>query len=198
MRIAVARDEAFNFIYRANLDALKACAEVVCFSPLNDTALPACDLLYLPGGYPELFAAALEQNAAMREAIHDFAMQGGYIFAECGGMMYLTHHIEMDSISYVMCDVLPLECTMENAHLHLGYRKISADTQELKGHEFHYSEVREISSADLQVSCNQLSAKEKEMPTAVYRYKNVIAGYTHWYWAESGFEAFLKAFTSFA
>lgn len=197
MIIAVAKDEAFNFTYRANIDAMKVCGKVVFFSPLSDQELPKCDMLYLPGGYPELFAEMLEQNASMRHSIHQYVEQGGFAFAECGGMMYLTNSISIDGKSYAMCDVFPFLATMENAHLHLGYRCISTDNDTLKGHEFHYSEVKENANSEIQITQNQLSAKGKEVATSIYRYKNVFAGYTHWYWAEKGFENFLNNFNVF-
>ena len=112
MRIAIAKDEAFNFIYRANVDAMKACGEVCYFSPLADQGIPACDFLYLPGGYPELFAEALAKNTSMKESIRYYAEKEGAIFAECGGMMYLTESIEINGELYPMCGVLPFKCTM--------------------------------------------------------------------------------------
>ena len=91
--IAVARDEAFNFPYPANIDALARRGRVVFFSPLRDRSLPDCDLLYLPGGYPELFAQQLSDNAAMRKSIRDYAEAGGRVLAEGGGFMYLCRDI---------------------------------------------------------------------------------------------------------
>lgn len=177
--IAIARDSAFNFTYRANIDALRSIGEIVFFSPLSDEALPKCDMLYLPGGYPELFAEQLSANNSMRESIRRFAESGGRIFAECGGFMYLCSDI--DGVS--MCGVLPFSATMEGAHLHLGYRVTDDGT--CRGHEFHYSTIvpTEIPSS-VTVINNQLSAKGIPVPTSVFRYKNVVAGYTHWYWAE--------------
>ena len=165
MRILVARDEAFNFIYRANIDALCQIGEVAYFSPLHDDCLPECDLLYLPGGYPELFLEDLGRNKEMCLQIKEYAEQGGRIIAECGGFMYLCKDIDGEP----MCGVFPFSATMENSRLHLEYREHNG----AKGHEFHYSDLRE--PCDL-----------------VNRYKNVIAGYTHWYWAESGFESLWK------
>jgi len=193
MKIAIAKDEAFNFIYKANIDAMKACGEVIFFSPLTDQKLPACDMLYLPGGYPELFAEALAKNKSMKDSIQSYAEKKGSIFAECGGMMYLTKSIEINGEEYPMCDVLPFKSTMKNAHLHLGYRIIPLNENSLKGHEFHYSEVEEsVQSPFVQTTQNQLSAKRMPVKTTIYQYKNVIAGYTHWYWAEYGFESFLS------
>lgn len=181
MIIAIAQDEAFNFTYRANIDRMKECGEVVFFSPLRDVCLPECDLLYLPGGYPELFADELSANVSMREGIRDFAERGGRIFAECGGFMYLTQSID----GIPMCGVFPMEATMRNARLHLGYRTMKYEGRLLKGHEFHYSEVvdKDIPD-DVEVVREQKNAKGAPVDTAVYKYRNVVGGYTHWYWGE--------------
>lgn len=206
MKILIARDEAFNFTYRANIDRLAEMGEVEFFSPLHDTpeaverltheltttvsstpfaiaeeqAVASC--LYLPGGYPELFAEALSANVAMRRAIKCFAEAGGRIFAECGGFMYLCRHID----GMPMCDVLPLEATMEGARLHLGYRQMEWEGRTVKGHEFHYSSIKACELPDsVEVLRIQRSAMGKEVDTPIYKYKNVIAGYTHWYWAEN-------------
>lgn len=160
--IAVARDEAFNFTYRANLDALRSLAPIRYFSPLRDTALPTCDLLYLPGGYPELFASDLAANSSMRQSIRAFAEAGGHVLAECGGFMYLCQEID----GHAMCDVLPYQATMQDAHLHLGYREMTVGQTIIHGHEFHYSSVK------------------PEVPFPLCRHINVKAGYTHWYWAD--------------
>ncbi|MBQ0019412.1 MAG: hypothetical protein KBT39_02710 [Bacteroidales bacterium] len=182
MRIAIAHDEAFNFQYRANIDALRELGEVIFFSPLRDAALPSCSLLYLPGGYPELFAEQLSANTSMRASIKAFAEADGHVYAECGGFMYLTQDID----GIPMCGVLPPQATMQGARLHLGYRQMQlSDGTIIRGHEFHYSSVRELSPCT-KTSCQQ-NAKGVCVDTPIYHYKNVIAGYTHWYWAEQGF-----------
>ena len=184
--IAIAKDSAFNFTYRANIDALRELGEVVFFSPLNDERMPDCDLLYLPGGYPELFASDLTNNASMRESIKAFAENGGRIFAECGGFMYLCNDID----GIPMCGVFSFSATMMDAKLHLGYRQMAKDNCQLpKGHEFHYSSIIEpdILPDGIVRKQSQMSAKGKAVDTALYHYKNVLAGYTHWYWAETGF-----------
>lgn len=189
-RILVARDEAFNFLYRANLDALSAWGDVQFFSPLHDIQLPPCDWLYLPGGYPELFAEPLAANRAMREAIRAYAEAGGRIFAECGGFMYLCRSVG----SVPMCGVLPLVATMDGARLHLGYRQMEWGGEPWRGHEFHYSSIvdenaestqQSLREAGVEVVRNQHSASGKPVDTPIYKFKNVIAGYTHWYY-ESG------------
>jgi cobyrinic acid a,c-diamide synthase len=180
-KVAVARDEAFNFIYRANLDRLHELgAELSFFSPLDDDAPPqGADLMYIPGGYPEFLAGRLAANRPMREAIRDYAAGGGRILAECGGMLYLCRTLD----SAPMCGVLPLDGTMEGMRLHLGYRELHlANGLRLRGHEFHYSTVR----GEMPSVARQFSARGDEVPTPLYRYNNVIAGYTHLYWADGG------------
>ena len=160
--IAVARDAAFNFTYRANIDALRSLGDISFFSPLQDAALPQCDLLYLPGGYPELFAEQLAGNTAMRMQIRAYAEAGGRVLAECGGFMYLCRDID----GQPMCGILPYSATMQGARLHLGYRETVLNGIALRGHEFHYSTT------------------VPEAPTPFVHYKNIWAGYPHWYWAD--------------
>lgn len=176
--IAIAQDEAFNFTYRANIDVLRRKYRVIPFSPLRDSAIPQCDSLYLPGGYPELFTDELAENVSMRRSIKAYAERGGEIFAECGGFMYLCKDID----GREMCGVFPFRATMEGARLHLGYR---TDADGKRGHEFHYSHICEETLTDgITVERTQKTAKGKPVDTAVYHYRNVTAGYTHWYWAE--------------
>ncbi len=183
MKYLIAYDEAFNFIYRANIDALAAKGEVEWFSPLGDDRLPTCDWLYLPGGYPELFAQKLAANTAIRHQIRDYAEQGGHIFAECGGFMYLCKDID----GLPMCGVLPLSATMQGARLHLGYRQMEWYGRKWRGHEFHYSTVIEqpLEDTGVQIHRLQSTADGSPVPTPIYQYKNVLAGYTHWYWGEN-------------
>ena len=177
LRVCVARDEAFNFTYAENLRALAQLGDVVFFSPLRDGTLPPCDALYLPGGYPELFADQLTANAEMRHSIGAFAARGGQIFAECGGFMYLCREID----GREMCGVFPFAATMEGARLHLGYRQLG----EMRGHEFHYSSLRSDDGAgDVERIGGQRTATGRAVETALYRRWNTVAGYTHWYWAE--------------
>ncbi len=176
-RLLVARDEAFNFLYPSNLDVLSQVGEVQFFSPLHDRELPACDWLYLPGGYPELFADQLTANAPMRQAIYRYAESGGRVFAECGGFMYLCQAID----DKAMCGVLPMRATMQEARLHLGYRQMEWGGSMWRGHEFHYSSIVEASlPADIQIFRGQCSASGSAVSTPLYRYRNVVAGYTHW------------------
>ena len=183
LRIAVARDNAFNFTYRENIRKLSEKGEIIYFSPIADSKLPDnIDFLYLPGGYPEFYLEELSANKTMLCSIADYIENGGKAFAECGGMMYLCKSIiGMDGKQYPVVGVLDNVATMESMKLHLGYRKFIYKDREIRGHEFHYSSVKE---ENLESVVNQYSARNTLCPTPVYRYKNLIAGYTHWYWGE--------------
>ncbi len=184
LKVAVARDEAFNFIYEENIRSLLTSphydVELAFFSPLNDSRLPDADFVYLPGGYPELYADRLEDNESMRQSIRQYAEGGGRIYGECGGMIYLGEEIDGKK----MCGVLPLTTTMKEARLTLGYRTVAIDGITLRGHEFHYSRIADDSRAE-KAQSQQTNVRGHDVATPVYRYKNVIAGYTHLYWAEN-------------
>ncbi|MDE6685241.1 MAG: cobyrinate a,c-diamide synthase, partial [Duncaniella sp.] len=135
-------------------------------------------IVYLPGGYPELYASQLEANVTMRDSIREYVESGGRLLGECGGMIYLCRDI--DGIG--MCGVFPLGVTMQDARLSLGYRTVEMQGLTLRGHEFHYSRVTDDGA--IPSIARQCNAKGKNVNTPVYRYKNCIAGYTHLYWAE--------------
>lgn len=185
--IAVARDEAFSFLYEENLEALAQCGELRFFSPLADQELPDADMLYLAGGYPELHAAALSRNTAMLEAVASFCRNGGVVYAECGGMMYLGAAMRSrDGEMFPMCGVLDLETSMAEPRLHLGYRKVRlhnpAFPHELRGHEFHYSCITRQGTIDNVAMVT--TARDKQVDTAIFRWQNVFASYIHLYWGE--------------
>ena len=186
LRIAVARDAAFNFTYRENLSQLSQLGQVRYFSPLAGDPLPEADLVYLPGGYPELFAAELSSRRETMQQLRDYAESGGRILAECGGMIYLSKAIEgVEGGPYPLCGILPFSATMDGARLHLGYRRlVDAAGREWRGHEFHYSAVTAPDA--LPSVAQQYDARGGAVATPLYRYKNVIAGYTHLYWGETG------------
>ncbi len=149
VRIAVARDEAFNFIYAETLAALeRAGAEIVFFSPVHDDSLPDnIDGLYLPGGYPELYGKQLSENTTMLESVRA-AVQGELpTVAECGGFLYLSASLEdTDGRNWPMAGVLPGHGSNAGRLVRFGYGYISAeqDTLLLRAgekvpvHEFHY------------------------------------------------------------
>lgn len=143
VRVAVAADSAFSFLYRENMKMLEECATVFTFSPLTDRNLPPCDLLYLPGGYPEVFAAKLSENTELQSAIFRYAEEGGAIYAECGGLMYLTEKIG----NFPMAGILKASCEMTSSLQNFGYVEITLKKDcllgkrgdKLTGHEFHKS-----------------------------------------------------------
>jgi cobyrinic acid a,c-diamide synthase len=184
--IAVARDEAFNFIYHANIETLKRYGDVRFFSPIHDRELPEADLLYLAGGYPELHAETLAANASMRNAIAEWCRNGGATWAECGGLMYLGQTLTLaDGATHPMCGVLDLDTTMQDAKLTLGYRKVypaDANGVELRGHEFHYSRISRQGEIDTIAEIR--NARDQEVPTSLFRVGNTIASYLHLYWGE--------------
>ncbi|GAB6126362.1 cobyrinate a,c-diamide synthase [Humidesulfovibrio idahonensis] len=151
VRIGVARDRAFCFLYEENLRLLaEAGAELHFFSPLAEAALPdGLDGLYLPGGYPELAARELSANAPMREAVRAFCASGRPVWAECGGYMYLLRELaDAEGRAWPMCGALSGRAVMRARRSALGYREARTVADGpfgpagtlLRGHEFHYSE----------------------------------------------------------
>ncbi|MES2413746.1 MAG: cobyrinate a,c-diamide synthase [Pseudomonadota bacterium] len=139
--IAVARDAAFCFIYPANVDCLEDMgAQLQYFSPLHDGALPNCDALWLPGGYPELHGEALAANLTMKTSIHAHCNAGKPLWAECGGMMALFERITtVDGASRQAWGVFPGEVTLQKRLAALGPQQLPVDGGVLRGHTFHYS-----------------------------------------------------------
>lgn len=183
MKVAVARDQAFNFIYAENLRRLSQLGELVYFSPLANEAVPASDLVYLPGGYPEFYLDQLAAADQTRLTLRDHVQRGGKVLAECGGMMYLCCELrDEQGQAYPMAGILELEATMEQMRLRLGYRKLQLGGQEWRGHEFHYSR---IATGEEPTKGQQRSARDEEVPTLLYAKGNVRAGYTHLYFGEA-------------
>ncbi len=148
--IAIARDGAFNFYYQDNLDLLEAHgARLLPFSPMDDPSIPPeADALYLGGGFPEMHAARLAANCSMLASVRRAAEAGMPIYAECGGLMYLTRGIvDGAGTNHPMVGLLPGGCSMEGSHLHLAYVEARALRTNLlgpsgtaaRGHEFHWS-----------------------------------------------------------
>ncbi|WP_025761430.1 cobyrinate a,c-diamide synthase [Dyadobacter tibetensis] len=193
LRIAVARDAAFSFTYQQNIEALSRLGTIYWFSPLTDDRLPEVDFLYLPGGYPELYAKELSENRSMTQSVFDYCDGGGVVWAECGGMMYLGQSlVDQGGGLFPMSRVFNFSTSMERAKLSLGYRKLVMEDMQIRGHEFHYSnlieDMEEASNAmlDLQV----FTARDREVSTSLYQHKNTYASYLHLYWGEN--DDFLK------
>ena len=157
-RIAVARDEAFCFAYAETLESLRdAGAELVFFSPVHDAALPGgAGGLYLPGGYPELYAGQLSQNAAMRRAVRRAVEAGLPTVAECGGFLYLGQSLEgEDGAVHPMAGALPGAGVRRQKLVRFGYAQLTARADSLllragetvPVHEFHYWDSTENGAA---------------------------------------------------
>ena len=182
-------DESFSFLYRETIDRM---GNVTFFNPEKDVPdFDGVDMLYLPGGYPEKHLEALVDAVATRQAIKEYAEQGGRLIAECGGMMYLCDKIVTDDGEWPMCGVLPYIITARKAErkLSLGYRRFLLNGREYRGHEFHYTQFL----GDIPPSITQVyNAKGESVQTPVFKYKHVMASYTHLYWGELELEEILK------
>lgn len=154
VRIGIASDEAFCFYYQENLRLLKeAGARLIPFSPLRDERLPGgIKGIILGGGYPELHCEALSRNQVLLQQIREFGLNGGPIYAECGGFMFLMEAIrDLKGNLYSMVGIFPMHCVMEARLEVLGYREITTGVDSIlgpsgtivKGHEFHYSKIAE-------------------------------------------------------
>lgn len=139
--IAVARDAAFSFIYEANLDTLEALgAHLRFFSPLADRAVPDCDAIWLPGGYPELHPRRLQVNMRIADSLRLHAASGTPIWAECGGMMPLFDEMQTaDGQRYRMWGLLPGTVAMQQRLAAIGPQQLDTAHGPLRGHAFHFS-----------------------------------------------------------
>lgn len=187
LRIAVARNrESFAFIYQETLRKFEELGTVLFFDPEKDENLPSrTDLLYLPGGYPEKRQTDLNNNPILHE-IKEYAENGGRVLAECGGMIYLSEKIINDGGECRMAGVLPISITNEKKErrLALGYRQFGYNRQKFRGHEFHYTQISP-DSIHVPSVAQVYNAKGEAVTTPIYRYKNVIASYTHLYLGET-------------
>lgn len=176
--IAIARDAAFGFIYPANLDMLRTLgAELKFFSPLANEALPACDALWLPGGYPELHAASLAANSAWQAALQAHMAAGKPLLAECGGMMSLFETItDRDGTTHPGAGLLPGHTRMQARLAALGTQVAELPEGRLNGHTFHYSK----SETPLAPLARAFTPAGRE-GEAIYRLGRLTASYVHFY-----------------
>ncbi|MFK4073073.1 cobyrinate a,c-diamide synthase [Ectopseudomonas khazarica] len=179
VRIGVARDEAFAFLYQANLDLLQALgAELHYFSPLADSALPEVDSLYLPGGYPELYLAELEANQAMAAAIRAHHQAGKPLLAECGGMLYLLDELrDKQGASGRMLGLLAGSATLQPRLTALALQEVGLAEGLLRGHTYHHSRLDSPLTPHAQARC----PNGKPVAEAVYRLGRLTASYIHFY-----------------
>ena len=179
VRIGVPLDRAFSFYYLENFDALRnAGAEIVFFDAINDKNLPDVDGLYIGGGFPEMFMNEIEANSSLRRDIHTAIDAGMPVYAECGGLMYLSRSISWNGDVKKMVGVLPCDIEMTKkvqAHGYTVLQKINGE--ELRGHEFHYSRVRNL--GDVKFLYKVIRGKGIDGKNDGIIYKNVIASYAH-------------------
>jgi cobyrinic acid a,c-diamide synthase len=184
-RILIARDQAFNFIYTETIAAFKTLGSVAYFSPLKDKSLAAADLIYLPGGYPELFLKELSANREMREQLRSYYRNGGKILAECGGMMYLGNAIcDETGIAYPMAGVLDFETGMAGKKLSMGYKVVTVNGQQLRGHEFHYSQFVNKPAYNAK-GITIVNARNESLSLPIFSSANLLASYFHFYFANN-------------
>lgn len=179
VRIGVARDNAFAFLYQANLDLLRELgAELVFFSPLRDGALPEVDSLYLPGGYPELHLQALAENRAMALAIHAHHEMGKPILAECGGMLYLLDALtDAAGERAELLGLLPGEARMQKRLAALALQAVTLPEGILRGHTFHHS----LLDSSAEPLARGVCPNDKPVAEAVFRRGRLTASYIHFY-----------------
>jgi cobyrinic acid a,c-diamide synthase len=180
VRIGIARDSAFSFLYRANLDLLRALgAELVFFSPLTDSNLPLVDSVYLPGGYPELHLPQLSANRAMAQALRRHVAAGKPLYAECGGMLYLLESLtDVEGRRAELAGILPGSATMQPRLRGLGYQSAPCPGGgTLRGHTFHHS--------TMETTLTPWAHGERLYNTspgeAIYRDDSLVASYLHNY-----------------
>jgi cobyrinic acid a,c-diamide synthase len=193
VRIAVARDAAFCFVYEDNLRLLtESGAELCYFSPLSDDRLPGgISGIYLPGGYPELFAEKLAANRPLKEETRRAVEAGMPVYAECGGFIYLSQGVATEKTLHPFVGVFPVSTRMLMRRKALGYRQVEISGECViggkgilaRGHEFHYSEMEEM-PADVE-RLYEVSRKGVVLGREGYRHKNCLASYIHIHFGSS-------------
>ncbi len=181
--VAVARDEAFSFIYDANLNLLRQMgATLVFFSPLHDAELPEADSLWLPGGYPELHAQALADNHAMQGQIRDFYLAGKPILAECGGFLYCLEDLtDLEDHCYSMAGLLQGHGAMRGKRGCQGMQTAMLPEGEVQAHAHHRSR-----SAGTPEPIGYGRRQRHPAPgEAIYREKRLTASYLHLFFASN-------------
>ena len=193
VRIAVARDAAFCFVYEDNLRLLRERGAELCdFSPLADAALPdGISGIYLPGGYPELFAEKLAANAPLMEEIRGAIEADMPVYAECGGFIYLTRGVAGAETTPPLVGIFPVQTRMLPRRKALGYREVELTGESViggtgsvaRGHEFHYSEMGEMPAGVERLY--RVSKKGLSLGLEGYRYRNCLASYIHLHFGSS-------------
>lgn len=187
-RIGIIKDSAFQFYYPENLDALVAAgAEIEFISPLEMQALPQLHALYIGGGFPETHAAQLSENKSFSRQLKTMVEDGFPIYAECGGLMYLGEELILEDKHYPMTGILPLAFDFYRRPQGHGYTIVKVEGEnpyfpvgaEIKGHEFHYSRIKDWSGEDKDLVFRMQRGAGIHADRDGILYKNVLATYTH-------------------
>jgi len=187
VNIAVARDEAFNFYYQDNLDLLTAWgARLTPVSPLHDAGLPPeIDGIYIGGGFPEMYAGELEANAAFRKAVAAAAQAGMPLYAECGGLMYLSQGITgFQNERHAMVGLVPAWTAMQPQRTRIGYATVSVlrdnilghKGERLRGHLFHWSKLPDPTG---EAAYRILDSENQREGFVLGPEDNILASYLH-------------------
>ncbi len=194
LKIGLAYDNAFNFYYNENLEALEDLGcEIIKFSPIEDKHLPDVDALYIGGGFPEIFSGVLQANIGIRKEIKQKIEDGLPVYAECGGLMYLCKSISYENNFNEMVGVIDADVKLTKKPKGHGYTKLSPYIYEnnkeglwfnkiklIKGHEFHHSFL-EMSHDRYKFIFRMKKGYGVDGVSDGITYKNVLAGYTHMY-----------------
>ena len=191
--IAAALDNSFNFYYRDNIDALRReGAKIKFFSPTSDKKIPICDSIYIGGGFPEILGRKLSQNFSMKKSIKQAAENGTPIYAECGGLMYLTKSIKHNDQKYKMVGLFDADTEM-TTKMTLNYTQgriisncLISSPRNFNAHEFHYSKITNLPKDakflyDLKIGEGISSKKDG------FSEYNVLASYCHLYFDSAKF-----------
>jgi cobyrinic acid a,c-diamide synthase len=185
--VAVALDSSFNFYYHDNLEALRReGAKLKFFSPVSDKKIPKCDLIYIGGGFPEVLGQSLERNTTMKNLIKKHAEEGMPIYAECGGLMYLTKSISFGKKKYKMVGLFDAETQMTKM-MTLNYTEgritsncLISSPAKFRAHEFHYSKIGNLARDAKLVYDLKIGEGISGKKDALSEY-NTLASYCHLY-----------------
>jgi cobyrinic acid a,c-diamide synthase len=191
LRIGIAQDSAFGFYYPGDLEAIEATgAELVPVNTLHDRELPFIDGLFIGGGFPERHAALLEANTSLRQAIKTAIEAGLPVYAECGGLMYLSRQLSWQGKSFDMVGVIPAQTTMHDRPCGRGYVKLEESTRlshwpqvsnnsaTIYAHEFHYSSLDGLPE-NSQFAYQVMRGHGINQTHDGLLYKNLLASYAH-------------------
>lgn len=181
--IGIAKDEAFSFIYPANIDCLQQLgATLVYFSPLTDKTIPDVDSLWLPGGYPELHLEPLQKNTSMHESIKQHHANNKPILAECGGMLYLLDTLtDKENNKANMVGLISGEGVMQQKLAGLGMQGVEINNGNLTAHTFHHSSM----TTSLPAVTHGVRKRGKNPGEAVYQTGQLTASYLHLYFSSN-------------